>query len=458
MNPRSVAIIGASANEAKFGSKILECLVHQNFRGAIYPINPNADTLRGLKAYPSIADVPESVDVAVIAVPAGQLLETVRECANAGVGACVIPTAQTAEYDTAGERLQHDIVALARSFGMRLVGPNCLGFINPAHQMALTPSGTMLFVPSMPVGGVGLVSQSGALMASMFMVGYDHGVNFSRMLSIGNQADLDICDFFEALVEDAATRVICLYVEGLLDLQRFQALAHKAQGAGKPVLAVKAGRTASGQAVVMAHTASVAGPYDVFQALCESSGVILLDAPEAMVLVAGALERLGHLAPGGIAMMVSSGGGGAVMADRLTLRGLPLVSRYGQVATETLRTLYQDRHIINPIDIGTLNRGPNLADSVATVQTIVADDTVAGMLFLMTPQPFMAEMTEGLVAAWKASGKPVLIVLDTGSLGEPIRQQLISHEIPFVTRVDDAIRVLEAMFATRGRTSTLVFQ
>lgn len=453
MNPRSVAIIGASANEAKFGSKILECLVHQGFRGAIYPINPNAGTLRGLKAYPSIADVPEAVDVAVIAVPAGQLLDTVRECANAGVGACVIPTAQTAEYDAAGAQLQRDIVAVARSFGMRLVGPNCLGFINPAHQMALTPSGTMLFVPSMPVGGVGLVSQSGALMASMFMAGYDHGVNFSRMLSIGNQADLEICDFFEALIEDAATQVICLYVEELLDPPRFEALARRAQEAGKPVLAVKAGRTESGQLVAMAHTASVAGSFDAFRAVCESSGVILVDEPGAMVLVAGALERLGRLAPGGIAMMVSSGGGGAVTVDRLTLQGVPMVPRYGQKTTETLRALYQERHVINPIDIGTLKRGPNLQDSVVTAQAIVADETVAGMLFLMTPQPFMAEMTEGLIAAWKSSGKPVLIVLDTGSLGESVRQQLLLHGIPFVTRVDDAIRVLEAMFVYRDKTS-----
>lgn len=449
MNPHSVAIIGASANEAKFGSKILECLVRQDFGGAIYPINPNADALRGLKTYPAIDRVPEAVDVAVIAVPAAQLLDTVRECADAGVGACVIPTAQTAEYDEAGEQLQRDIVAVARACGMRLVGPNCLGFINPAHRMALTPSGTMLFVPSMPVGGVGLVSQSGALMASLFMIGYDHGVNFSRMLSVGNQADLDVCDFFEVLIEDAVTRVICLYIEGLLDPARFLALARRAQEAGKPVLAVKAGRTESGQVAAMAHTASVAGSFEDFKADCASGGVILIDEPEGMVLVAGAMDRLGPLAPGGIAMMVSSGGCGAVTADRLSLRGVPAVRSYGDAATETLLALYKERHINNPIDIGALKRGPNLHDSVATARAILADEAVAGLLFLMTPQPFMPEMADGLVAAWKDSGKPVLIVLDTGSLGEPIGRQLIAHGAAFVMRIDDGIRVLEAMFAHR---------
>lgn len=456
MNPRSVAIIGASANEAKFGSKILECLVRQQFGGPIYPINPNAGTLRGLKTYPAIAQAPGPVDLAVLAVPAAQLLETVRECAQAGVGACLIPTAQAAEYDEAGEQLQRDIVAVARSYGMRLVGPNCLGFINPAHRLALTPSGTVLFVPSMPVGGVGLVSQSGALMATLFMIGYDHGVNFSRMLSLGNQADLDVCDFYEALIEDPATRVICLYIEAQPDAERFVALSRRARQAGKPVLAVKAGRTGSGQAAAMAHTASVAGSFDAFRACCESGGVLLVDEPEGMVLVAGAMDTLGRLGPGSIAMMVSSGGCGAVTADRLSLRGLPSMAGYGEAATETLLGLYQARHVTNPIDIGNLKRGPNLEGSVATARAVLADEGVAGMLFLLTPQPFMPEMAGGLVAAWKESGKPVLIVLDTGSLGEPIRRQLITQGAAFVTRIDDAIRVLEAMFARRDGTPALV--
>lgn len=126
-----------------------------------------------------------------------------------------------------------------------------------------------------------------------------------------------------------------------------------------------------------------------------------------------------------------------------------MAARYGEQATAALQALYKEHHVINPIDIGTLKRGPNLQDSVTTANTILADDAVAGLVYLMTPQPFMAELTDGLVTAWKTCGKPVLIVLDTGSLGEPIRQQLMSHGISFVTRIDDAIRVLDAMFADR---------
>lgn len=449
MNPRTVAVIGASANEAKFGSKLLECLVHQRFDGAIFPINPRSESLRGLKAYPSIAHAPGPVDLAVIAVPASQLLETVRDCANAGVGACLITTAQTAEYDVAGEQLQRDIVSVAHATGMRLVGPNCLGFINPAHRMALTPSGTMLHVSSLEVGNIGLVSQSGALMATLFMIGYDHGVHFSRMLSVGNQADLEVCDFFEALIDDEATGIICLYIEGLVNAARFMELARRAREVGKPVLVVKAGQTDSGQIAAMSHTASFAGSFDAFRAACEATGVLLIDEPEGMILIAGAMDRLGTLPPGKIAIMVSSGGCGAVTSDRLNLRGVPLAKSYGKETHDALTKLYQERHVNNPIDLGVLKKGPNLGESVETVRTLLADADVAGMLFLMTPQPFMPEMAAGLTAAWKESGKPVLVVLDTGSLGESVRQQLVASGTSFVSRIDDGIRALEAMFRYR---------
>ena len=449
MSPRTVAVIGASANEAKFGSKLLECLVHQRFEGSIFPINPRSESLRGLKAYPSIAQAPEPVDLAVIAVPASQLLETVQECANAGVGACLITTAQTAEYDAAGEQLQRDIVSVARATGMRLVGPNCLGFINPADRMALTPSGTMLHVPSLEAGRIGLVSQSGALMATLFMIGYDHGIHFSRMLSVGNQADLEVCDFFEALIDDEATSIICLYIEGLVNPGRFLELARRAREVGKPVLVVKAGQTDSGQIAALSHTASLAGSFDAFRAACEATGALLIDEPEGMVLIAGAMDRLGTLPSGSIAVMVSSGGCGAVTSDRLNLRGIPLIKSYGKETHEALTVLYQERHVNNPIDLGVLKKGPNLGESVETVRILLADQDVSGMLFLMTPQPFMPEMAAGLTAAWKESGKPVLVVLDTGSLGEPVRQQLVASGTAFVSRIDDGIRTLEAMFRYR---------
>ena len=453
MSPQSVAVIGASEGIEKFGGRLLNCLVKQRFAGQIYPINPKRDRLLGLQAYPDISQAPGPVDVAVIALPSGLLLQTIRDCADAGVGACVIITAQTAEFDAAGEQLQRDIVTIARSSGMRLVGPNCLGMINPAHQMALTSSATMLHVPRLIPGGVGLVSQSGALMATLFMIGDDHGVGFSRMVSVGNQADLELCDFFECLIDDAATNVICLYVEGLVDATRFLALARRARARGKPVLVVKAGRTESGQVATLSHTASLAGSYEAFQSACKASGALLMDEPEGMVLTAGAIDKLGPLHPGGVAMMVSSGGCGAVTSDRLSVLDIPLIRVYGEKAQNTLRELYLHKHINNPIDLGALKRGPNLDDSVATVRALLEDEDIAAVLYIMTPQPFMPEMTEALGHAWKETGKPLLVVLNTGSLGEPIRQQLVTSGVAFVSRIDDGIRTLEAMFRRRHSVS-----
>lgn len=449
LSPESVAVIGASESIEKFGGRLLHCLVRQGFAGRIFPIHPARETLLGLPSYPNIAAAPAPVDVAVIAVPAPHLLATVRECASAGVGACVIITAQAAEFDAAGERLQAEIVAVAHAAGMRLLGPNCLGMINVTHGMALTSSSTMLHVPALRPGGVGLVSQSGALMATLFIIGDDHGVRFSRMVSVGNQADLELCDFFECLVEDAATRVICLYVEGLKSPRRFLALAQRAAALGKPVLAVKAGRTVAGQIAARSHTASLAGSFEAFEAASQASGVIVMDEPEGMVLAAGVLDKLGDIGPGSVAMVVSSGGCGAVTSDRLGAAGVPMVRSYSEDAQARLLELYLPRHINNPIDLGALKAGATLERAVATIDALLRDRSVAVVMFVMTPQPFMTEMAAALPELAQRANKPLFVVSNSGSLGDGVRRLFIESGTPMVSRVDDSLRVLELLFRRR---------
>lgn len=293
LRPRSVAIVGASDSLDKFGGRILANVQRHGFPGRLLPINPKRAEVRGLPAWPDIAEAPGPVDLAVIAVPGSQLLETVGAAACAGVGACVVITAQLAEFDAQGQALQDEVVALARAHGMRLLGPNCMGLISPAASLALSSTLTLQHAPALRRGGVGFVSQSGALMGTLFVIGDDHAVGFSHMVSIGNQADLELCDFLEALIEDENTRVICLYVEALKSPRRFVELARLARAAGKPVLAVKAGRTEVGASAARSHTASLAGSYEAFVAACESAGVLVFDEPEGMIVAAGVFDRLG---------------------------------------------------------------------------------------------------------------------------------------------------------------------
>lgn len=448
VKPRSVAIIGASEDEAKFGGRIMRNVVRHGYAGALLPINPNRDTVLGFKAYKDIAAAPGPVDLAVIAVPAAQLQAAVGACSAAGVGACVIITAQLGEFDSAGAKLQDAIVATAADSGMRLIGPNCMGMITPTHALGLTSSPTLQYADRLRCGGVGFVSQSGALMGALFVFGHDHGVGFSSMISVGNQADLELSDFFEALIDDEETNTICLYVEGLKDPARFVALAHRARNRSKRVLAIKAGRTEAGSAMARSHTASLAGSFAAFDAMCRETGILLMDEPEAMIMVAGVLAGSPRLGAGGVGMVVSSGGGGAVAADRMTAAGLSL-AQWSETTRQHLDKHFLRTHQNNPIDLGAHigALGPHIfRDAIE----IVADDgNVAALIYIMTPQPLMPQTIDAVVDVWRSGKKPVIFVLDTSRFGDDARQRLLDAGMPFVSRIDDALRVLDLLVRER---------
>jgi len=275
--PRRVAVFGASDDRGKWGGRIMHYLALHGFEGEIVPLNPRRDMVQGRRCYARIADAPP-IDVAVIAVPAAVVPQIVRECAAAGVGCCVIITAGFAEAGAEGVAAQEEVARISAETGMRLVGPNCLGLINLRNGMALT-SARVLDVEKIIPGHIGLLSQSGALMLSVYNRAHDRGIGFSQLVSVGNQADLDICDFFEHMIDDPATTVICLHIEGLRDGPRLLGLLRRAREAQKPVIVLKTGRSAQGEAAARSHTASLAGAYPVFAAACRSISSLRRPAP-----------------------------------------------------------------------------------------------------------------------------------------------------------------------------------
>ena len=214
--PRAVAVFGASEDRDKFGGRIIYFLIKHGFSGQIVPINPRRKEIRGYPAYASLTDAPPGVEVAILAVPSSQLLPALEQCAAAGVGCCVIITTGFAEADEAGAELQQRILDIASPAGMRIVGPNCMGLINPLAQLALCSS-IVLDTERLLTGRIGLVSQSGALMVSLFDRAAGEGIGFSACISLGNQSDLEICDFIEYFAEDPGTDA---GAEDLLDERR----------------------------------------------------------------------------------------------------------------------------------------------------------------------------------------------------------------------------------------------
>ena len=449
VSPRSVAVFGASDNKDKFGGRVMHYLVRHGFHGRILPINPNRAEVLGFPAYPSIGHAPGPVDVAMLAVPPKALLGVVQECADAGVGCCVIMTTGFAEAgEEDGRERQRRLVAIGRNSGMRIVGPNCMGLISPPAKMALTSS-LVLEVERMHAGRIGLVSQSGALMVSIFNRAHDAHIGFSLCVSLGNQCDLEICDFIDHLIADPQTDAICVYVEGFVDGQRFLRSATACRQAGKPLIMVKTGRTEAGVRTARSHTASLAGSYATLEAACRKYGVVLMDDPDAMVHVASMLLRWRRVSGDGIGMVSPSGGGAGIGVDRVGEMGLRLATLSDRTKSQLLEILLAPQ-ADNPIDLGG-RRGGEAAGAAGQCVTIMGGDPDVAVLFVvLTTVPFYEATTRELARAALASGKPVLFWVTPGSAAEAPRRALQELGCPSFDTLDEALRVLRGLLSYRA--------
>ncbi|HZS82930.1 MAG TPA: acetate--CoA ligase family protein [Stellaceae bacterium] len=447
LHPRSVAVFGASDNADKFGGRIMRFLTRHGFPGRIVPINPRRSEVLGHRAYATIAEAPGEVDVAILAVPPGQLVGAVADCAAAGIGCCVVMTTGFAEASEEGAARQDELAAIARRSGMRIVGPNCMGFLNPAWKLTLCSS-VVLEAERLLVGEIGLVSQSGALMVSMFDRAYGDGIGFSACVSLGNQSDLELCDFLEYFIEDPATRVVCLYVEGFVDPARFVRAAAACRAAGKPLIVLKTGRTPAGVKAARSHTASLAGAYDIFRAVCREHGVLLVDDPAIMVRLADLLARWPEAGGDGIGVLSGSGGSAGILADRLSEAGLRLAT-LAPTTRARLSEILLPPQADNPIDLGG-RRPPESVEIAGTAMSaLAADPDVAVIVMGLSSMPFFENRTRLLATAAMASGKPVLCSLLPGPAADRPRAALREAGCPFFDSTEEQLRTLGHFMAYR---------
>src|SRR5690606_9226704 len=253
--PRSIAVVGASRTPGTVGYEIIDNLLTDGFTGAIYPVNPNAAAVHSIPAYASIADVPGDVDMAVIAVPKERVLAAAEACGRKGVRALVVITAGFREVGPAGVEREHELLAVAHRYGMRMVGPNCLGVVSTERDISMNAT----FAPIMPPAGpVSFMSQSGAMGVTILDYAAEYGIGIRHFVSVGNKADVSGNDLLEYWAEDPGTGVILMYLESFGNPRRFTRLA-RAVTRRKPVIAVKAGRTAAGARAASSHTGALAG-------------------------------------------------------------------------------------------------------------------------------------------------------------------------------------------------------
>ena len=346
--PQSVAILGASDDATRISGRPVRYLIEGGFKGPIYPINPNRETVQGLKAYKSLADVPTAPDVALLAVPASLTEQAVHDCVDKGVKGAVIFSAGYAESGAEGLAVQGRISEIARAGGLRLLGPNCLGIFN--SQIGFYGTFTQSLDKEMPFPGpLGIVSQSGAYGSHIAYLARKRGIGINYWITTGNEADIDVAESLEWMAMQPDIKVIMAYVEGARDGPRFRRALALARENGKPIVMMKVGRSEIGARAASSHTASLAGSDAIYDALFRQYGVHRATTTEEQIDVAYACAR--GIFPKGnkLGVITLSGGAGVLISDSAERNGLD-VAPMPDAAQKVLKDLLPFATVVNPVD------------------------------------------------------------------------------------------------------------
>ncbi len=346
--PRSVAVIGASDEPTRIGGRPIAYMLEKRFAGRLLPVNPKRETVQGLPCFPTIAALPETPDVAIVAVPAAAAVETVAALASRGVKGAIVLTAGFAEMNAAGAAAQAEMVALARAGGMRLLGPNCLGLFNA--RLGYYPTFSAALETGFPLPGrIGIASQSGAYGTHVFAIARGRGLGTPLCITTGNESDVTVGEVIGWLAEDPDTDVIAAYAEGIREAASFLAALDAARAARKPVVLMKVGRSALGQAAAQSHTASIAGDDAVTDAVLAEFGVVRAETTEQMLDIAHAATKRIYPARNTLGVITVSGGAGVLISDAAATLGLPM-PEMPERAQAALRALVPFSAPRNPVD------------------------------------------------------------------------------------------------------------
>jgi len=359
LQPRSVAVIGASGDPAKTAGRPVSYLQKHGFAGTIYPVNPKLDRIGELPCYRDVASLPAVPDVGIVLLGAERAHIAVKELAQRGAAAAIVLASGYTETGEEGARRQQQLLEAAGS--MRILGPNTIGLVNLTDHIVLSASGA-LEMDHFHAGAIGVVSQSGGILGALLSRAAARGIGLSKLVSTSNEADLELADFVDALVDDPATRVIALYIEAIRQPEKFRAAALKAARAGKPIVAFKIGRSEAGAKAAVSHTGALAGADRMYDALFQQTGVIraqtfgdLLDIPAA--LATGRVLRGKR-----VAILTSTGGAGTLVSDSLGVSGFETPAPDEPTAA-ALRALQTGDHAAldrNPIDVTLAGLQPDL--------------------------------------------------------------------------------------------------
>ena len=406
-NAKGVAVLGASSNPHKLSYGIVRNLLINGYHGEVYPVNPNADEILGKKVYATIADVPDPVELAVVVLPVTMIRETMQAIGDRGIKAVVIITGGFKELGPDGAKVEKEVKEIADSYGMRVVGPNCVGTMDVRTGLNSTFIGG---VP--PAGPIAFISQSGAICGGVIDLIINSKIGFSHFASLGNEMDVTETDMLEFFAEDDDVKVIAMYVEGIADGQRFIEVARKVSRK-KPIVFLKAGKNDAGAKAVSSHTGSLAGSYTAYQSALKQAGILEVDSIDQLFHLSWALGTQPLPRGKRVAMTTNAGGAAALAADSLDFNGFELAKISPEIQNRLREKLNPSAQVSNPVDmLGSVSP----ADYHWSLSNLDADDGVDVMLPILVPQALVD--TLGVSKAWVEIGKQTKKTFLTCLMGE----------------------------------------
>lgn len=437
-SPAGVAVIGASSNPGKLSYGILENLTRYGYQGKIYPINPKADQILGIKVYPDVSDVPDPVELAVVVLPAPLTPDILQNCGKRGIKAVIIISGGFREIGEAGMALEEKCLEIANKYGMRLIGPNCVGTLDLHSGLNTT------FIKGVPAtGSIGFLSQSGAVCGGVVDYIADKHVGFSHFASLGNELDVDETDVIDYFGEHLEVKVIAAYIEGIKNGERFLRIASKVSKK-KPIVMLKAGRTEAGAQAVSSHTGSLAGHYTAYQAAFRQAGVI--EVPDMPSLFATAWALSCQPLPEGdrVAILTNAGGTAALASDSLAANGFGLAPISKEKQGQLSEGLDPSAQVGNPIDmLG--GAGPKEFSHSLSIMKDAPD--VDAFLAMLVPQSLVdpSEVAQVIVDHSKGTDKTVLACLVGEQSLAKARSVLHENKVPMSNFPEVPGQVLGAM-------------
>jgi len=440
--PSSIAIVGASRRAGTAGNEILRNLIYGEYNGVVYPVNPKAKSIQGVRCLPRVSDIDEMVDLAVIIVPSPAVEKLVIECADKGTKHFVIISAGFKEIGGEGVEREKRLQAIAKERGLSILGPNCLGIINADPQVRMNAA----FGGSIPDHGcISLISQSGALAAALLDYARGRKIGFSRFVSFGNKSDITEIDLLKSLATDPNTKVIMMYVEDITNGQEFLNTAFEiTHGSNpKPILAIKTGRTQEGAAAAASHTGSLAGSDEVYDAIFSQAGVMRIESVEELFDLAEVFEEE-SLAKGRSTAIITNAGGPGIMATDACIRNGLKLSKFQEYTLKSLKfQMPPTASLKNPVDVIGDARDDRYR---AALDAVMADEGVDQVMVLVTPQAMtnVKGIAEVIADAEKFSEKPVVACMMGDVAVEPAVQVFKERDVPNYQFPENAMRAMAA--------------